>query len=116
MWCDFKAIIHTSVDKFVPTKRILSRHSHPWMNTSLRKQSNRKQRAYTTAKRSDLPKDWRRYKRLKAELQKESRQAHTAHMREKVSEDLHTQPKRFWSYVRSWKQDSSGIAALKNSD
>ena len=37
-------------------------------------------------------------------------------MQDVVSDDLTNNPQRFWSYVRSRKQDSSGIAALKNKD
>ena len=33
-----------------------------------------------------------------------------------VSEDLHKNPKRFWSYIKSRKQESSGITSLKNKD
>jgi hypothetical protein len=37
-------------------------------------------------------------------------------MQDIVSEDLHKYPKRFWSYFKSRKQESSGITSLKNKD
>jgi hypothetical protein len=37
-------------------------------------------------------------------------------MQDIVSEDLHKNPKRFWSYIKSRKQESSGITSLKNKD
>jgi hypothetical protein len=37
-------------------------------------------------------------------------------MQDIVSEDLHKNPKRLWSYIKSRKQESSGITSLKNTD
>ncbi|CAG2238216.1 unnamed protein product [Mytilus edulis] len=116
MWTSIKQIIKESMEKFVPTKRSLARQSHPWMNTHLRRMSRQKQRAYSKAKLTDSPKDWKRYKNIKAELQRESRRAHTKCMQDIVSEDLYKNPKRFWSYIKSRKQESSGITTLKNKD
>lgn len=72
MWNKFKSIIMKAMTTYVPTKQTKERYSHPWMNTQLRKISNSKQRAYTKAKRTKNTKDWKRYKFLKAKLQKES--------------------------------------------
>ena len=116
MWAYIKDTIQSTIKKHVPTRRTLAKHTHPWMNSDLRRLSNKKQRAYTKAKRSGATKDWRRYKSLKAELQRESRRAHSAYMEDIVSEDLQKNPKRFWSYVKSRKQDSSQIVTLKSKD
>ena len=116
MWAYIKDTIQSTIKKHVPTRRTLAKHTHPWMNSDLRRLSNKKQRAYTQAKRSGATKDWRRYKSLKAELQRESRRAHSAYMEDIVSEDLQKNPKRFWSYVKSRKQDSSQIVTLKSKD
>ena len=116
MWAYIKDTIQSTIKKHVPTRRTLAKHTHPWMNSDLRRLSNKKQRAYTQAKRSGATKDWRRYKSLKAELQRESRRAHSAYMEDIVSEDLQKNPKRIWSYVKSRKQDSSQIVTLKSKD
>ncbi|XP_071123237.1 uncharacterized protein [Mytilus edulis] len=85
MWTSIKKIIKESMEKFVPTKRSLARKSHPWMNIHLRRMSRQKQRAYSKAKLTDSPKDWKRYKNIKAELQRESRRAHTKFMQDIVT-------------------------------
>ncbi|CAG2231578.1 unnamed protein product [Mytilus edulis] len=95
------------MEKYVPTKTSLAKQSHPWMNTQIRRLSKQKQRAYPKTKQNNSPKDWKRYKNIKAELQRESRQAHTKCMQDIVSEDLYKNPKRFWSYIKSRKQESS---------
>ena len=110
MWSSLKQLITESINKHVPTKRTLARHILPWMNTRLRRLCKQKQRAYTKSTRTKVTKDW------KANLQRESRQADTKFMQDKVSEDLHKNPKRIWSYIKSRKQESSGIRSLKNKD
>jgi hypothetical protein len=116
MWSSVKQLITESINKHVPTKRTLARHSHPWMNTRLRRLCKQKQRVHTKAKRTKATKDWKRYKKLKANLQRESRQAHANFMQDIVSEDLHKNPERIWSYIKSRKHESSGITSLKNKD
>jgi hypothetical protein len=37
MWSSVKQLITESINKHVPTKRTLARHSLPWMNTRLRR-------------------------------------------------------------------------------
>ncbi|CAG2212295.1 unnamed protein product [Mytilus edulis] len=106
MWTSIKQIIKDSMEKHVPTKTSLARQSHPWMNTQLRRLSKQKQRAYSKAKLTNSTKDWKRYKNIKAELQRESRRAHTKFMQNIVSDDLYKNPKRFWSYIKSRKQES----------
>lgn len=71
-----------------------------------------------TPKLKDLKntKDWKRYKFLKAKLQKESRIAHGKYMEDIISTDHKEQPKRFWSYIKSRKQESTGIVTLKDID
>ncbi|CAG2188737.1 unnamed protein product [Mytilus edulis] len=95
MWTSIKQIIKDSMEKYVPTKTSLARQSHHWMNTQLRRLSKQKQRAYSKAKLNNSPKDWKRYKNIKAELQRESRRAHTKFMQNIVSDDLYKNPKDF---------------------
>ena len=116
MWAHIKSLMKDCINKHVPTRRSLARHTHPWMNTHLRRLSNKKQRAYTKARKGGRQKDWARYNRLKAELQREMRTAHTTYMEQTVSEDLKNNPKQFWSYIKSRKQDSSQIVSLKSKD
>ncbi|XP_063400034.1 uncharacterized protein LOC134684660 [Mytilus trossulus] len=114
MWTSIKHIIlKDSMEKYVPTKTSLARQSHPWMNTQLRRLSKQKQRAYSKAKLTNSTKDWKQYINIKAELQRESTRAHTKFMQNIVSDELYKNPKRFWSYIKSRKQESSGITSLK---
>jgi hypothetical protein len=44
MWSSVKQLITESINKHVPTKRTLARHSHPWMNTRLHRLCKQKRR------------------------------------------------------------------------
>ncbi|CAG2217784.1 unnamed protein product [Mytilus edulis] len=116
LWTNIKGLILDAINQHVPTRNTLTKHSHPWMNSELRRLSNKKQRAYTLAKSSGKTRDIKKYKFLKSQLQKEARQAHSNYMEDIVSDDLQKNPKRFWSYVKSRKQDASQIVTLKSKD
>ncbi|CAG2209800.1 unnamed protein product [Mytilus edulis] len=85
-------------------------------NTQTRRAMRRKQRAHSKAKRANNPIDWEKYKRLKANTQKETRKAHRKYIQDVVSNDFKENPKRFYTYVKSKKQESSGVSALTNTD
>ncbi|CAG2244745.1 unnamed protein product [Mytilus edulis] len=116
MWKAIKTILEQLIEKHVPTKQTMNRHTHPWINTQTRRAMRRKQRAHSKAKRSNNPSDWEKYKKLKANTQKETRKAHRKYIQDVVSNDFKENPKRFYTYVKSKKQESSGVSALTNTD
>ena len=116
MWTDFKSSIQNIIEKRVPTKMTSARHSHPWMNSTIKRAIRRKQRAYRKSKRTNLKRDRDRYKRLQQQVQWEIRKADRQYMQDIVSESYTDKPKRFWSYVKSKGQESIGVAPLKNQD
>ena len=65
-----------AIKDHVPTKRTPARHTHPWVDTRLRRASRRKNRAFHKVKQTKSPVDWNRYKRLKMLAQKDMRSAH----------------------------------------
>ena len=111
MWASFKAAITSSV-KFVPTKMSSTRQTDPWVNTSLRRAIRRKQRAHWKAKKTKSNKRWARYKKLQASVQRETRSTERSYMQEIVSGDLKQNPKRFYSYIKSKRQESEGVSSL----
>ena len=116
MWQDVKAAIDQAIKDHVPTKRTPARHTHPWVDTQLRRATRRKNRAFHKAKRTKNPIDLNRYKRLRTQAQKDMRSAHKKYMEEVVSNDLKENPKVFWAYIKSKRQESTGVAPLKNKD
>ena len=100
------------LDKHVPHKQTRSRHTNPWMDTTTRRLTRQKNRARTTGK----PSDKKRYQKLKSTCQKNIRAAHDNYMRDIISPDAAKNPKKFWSFIKGKKQESSGVAPLRQTD
>ena len=113
MWIAIRDLLSDIVKKRVPTKTTAARYSNPWINTSIRRAIRRKQRAHQKARKTGKKKDKDRYKRLQAETRYEIRQAYHNYL-EEISQDFKTNSKRFWSFVKSRRQDSTGVAPLKD--
>ena len=64
MWQNLKTAITTTMEKFVPSKMSSSKHTHPWINTKIRRATRRNQRAHRKAKSTKQKKDWDRYKKI----------------------------------------------------
>ena len=112
MWTLFKSAITSAVEKHVPMKMSSTRQTHPWVNTSLRRAMRHKQRAHWRAKKTEKHKDWNRYKKLQAAVQRETRTTEKTYMEEVVSGELMQNPKRFSSYIKSKRQESEGVSSL----
>ena len=116
LWTIFKETLCTIINSNVPTKLSRSRHSNPWMNTTLKRMLRRRQRAYNKARSSQHHKDWDRYKHMKTATQRELRNAHDKYIDDILLGDIHNEPKRFWSYLKGKRQDSQGVAPLRKTD
>ena len=116
MWASFKSAITSALEQYVPTKMSSTRQTHPWVTTKLRRLMRRKQRAHWRARKSGKPKEWERYQNIQAKFQKETRTAEKTYLHNVVSDDLKKNPKRFWTYIKSKKQESEGVSPLINSD
>ena len=116
MWSAFKTTVTSAVDQHVPTKMTSTRHTHPWVDITLRKLMRKKQRAHRSAKRARQARDWNRYKKLQAEAQRSTRKAHKGYMEDIVSQDLKENSKRFWSFIKSKRQGAAGVLALMKED
>ncbi|CAG2243813.1 unnamed protein product [Mytilus edulis] len=100
LWQAFKTAVQTTIEKRVPTKMTLGRNTHPWINTTIRRKINQKQKAHKKARKTKKKRDKDRYKRLQQEVQWEVRQANKKYM-EEVSSDYRDNAKKFWSYIKS---------------
>ena len=97
----------------------LKQHENTGNNDQLvkcksRKATRRKLRAFNKAKRTSNPADWKRYRNIKAQTQRELRSAYRKYMNDVISTDLKENPKRFWAAIKSKKQESTGVSPLKN--
>ena len=116
MWPNFKNILLNAMGKHVPCMLTSSRPTYPWITTAVRRGINRKNKAGMKARKTKKPKDRERYRKLKAQAQRTSRQAYGNYVHDIISPEQTETPKRFWSFIKSKKQDNSGAAPLRGND
>ena len=104
------ALIKTLKDN-VPTTTCSTKAHVPWMNTVIKRLSQRKNRAWKKAKRSRKEKDWQRFKSLQKKARKACRKAHNKYVTDMIAEDGDT--KKMWKYIKSKSCEASGVAILK---
>ncbi|MCS5551394.1 MAG: reverse transcriptase family protein, partial [Gammaproteobacteria bacterium] len=114
IWHQLKQGINYIIEKHLPQKQTSSRYTNPWANTEIKKLAKRKKKAYNKARKSNTTSDWEKYKKLKALTQRTTRQAHNKYLYNIISPKLTGESKQFYSYIKSKKQDTSGVAPLRD--
>ena len=116
MWETFKTAIQSIINKRVPSKLSSPKHTNPWINTEIRRAIRRKQRAHCKCRKTNKKRDTDRYRRLQKQVKFMIRMANKRYIETTVDEAYKTNNKRFWAYVKSKGQETSGIPPLKNKD
>ena len=84
----------------------------PWITKDLKRSLRRKKRLYNNYKRSGLTKDKQKYRKFQKMLKTELRKAQDEYIGSTLDCDLKEKPKKFWSYIKSKKQDQVGVPPL----
>ena len=113
-WNSFRDGITNITDQHIPHKSTRSRPTNPWINTTTRRLTRRKHRAFKKARATGNARDIRRYKHLKATCQRTIRQDHDSYVHDIISPEAKQNPKKFWSFVKGKKQEASGVSPLRN--
>jgi hypothetical protein len=112
LWTIFKKKCSDTIDEFVPSKLTSTRFNQPWCNRLIRRLARKKKRAYRKARKSKNQTDWDIYRSIQKQNQQKCRETRNEYVRNMVSEPG-TNNKKLYSYVKSMKSDSSGVAPLK---
>ena len=115
-WNRLKTTLMTLTEKYVPTKLSSTRHNLPWYSPALRRQSRRLQRAlYNRQQKSRSTEATQAFKCARKAYKKNLNKAHNQHISSMLEEDLQSNPKKFWKYVKSkLRTDNVGVHPLKN--
>ena len=116
MWASLKRRYQHKLEQNFPTKMSSTCHTHPWVSTSLKRMMRRKQRAHRKAKMSGQSKGEERFKRLQSEVQRSTCTAQIGYMADVVSSELKDNTKRFWPFIKSKRQEPTGVALLINKE
>ena len=109
----FKSFINQLTSKHVLTRLLRANTKHlPWITQA--RMCKRKQRLFSKAKRSHKSKDWLEYKNAKKETLHTIGRVHWNYINKILLEGLKERDsKPFWRYIKFRKQDSVGIAPIK---
>ena len=116
-YSDFQQHVDDMLDKHVPTKLSSSRRNGPWLTTTIRLMCRKKQRLYNRAKKAKKNKDqyWGQYRAHQTSTSKALRKAKWDYINGILQESLNEgNSKPFWWYIYSQKNDSKGVAPLKD--
>ena len=75
LWNIFKDECHKCL-QLIPFKKCIPSFRHPWINNHIKRLSNRKRNLYNKACSSQLESDWKAFKDLKRQVQRECCNAH----------------------------------------
>ena len=84
-----------------------TRYSQPWINKTIKQLSRKKHKTYKKQKDSS------EYRYLKKLCQRQERKACNSYINNLFCDDYKSNPKKFWSYIKSKKCESVGVAPLK---
>ena len=120
-WTIFKTTLLNAMQEFIPQKQIKPKHCLPWVTQRIRKLIRSKYRLHSKLKHNPRPDTKEKYKQASHTLQKETRKAYWAYLEniidytsEPNTQDRHTKQNRFWSFIKSTSNDSSGISPLRH--
>ena len=98
----------------IPSKLSNSRHNLPWMNRNFKKLIRKKGRRFNLRKQRSLE-DRARYLDIEQMVKRELRDAERVYVNSILQNVLESgNNKPFWKYVKSQKQETFGISALKS--
>ena len=120
-WIQFEEKLKELTDKHIPSKMISgNRIRKPWMDKTVRSGHRKVKKLFAKQKKSGRQKDRRRYLHTKAQAQRQERQAYWKYVENLIElgdneQDQHpSKQKRFFSFIKSLKKDSSGVAPLRD--
>ena len=111
--CTCNENVDTHVSNLVRTKRFKNNLHQVHHYSEIDKTENK---AFRKARTTGKPSDKKRYQKLNSSCQKNIRAVQDNYMRDIISPDAAKNPKKFWSFIKGKKQESSGVAPLRHTD
>ena len=110
-------MLEEGIKRYVPSKVARKRNSQPWIKTELRRLINKRNRWFQKARKSGKEQDHKKYRELKAMVQKNMRRSYWRYVEELITpgtdgEGNTGNNKRFWIFIEHAKQDTTGVAPL----
>jgi len=116
VWEAWKTLFFQAVERNIQKKLIKRRRDVPWLTSDLKKLLQKKQRLWKKAKFSGHQAKCANYKKFSNSVKANLNKAYFAYVKD-LTASLNTNPKRFWSFVKSRtkKQNTPGCIIFKGS-
>ena len=111
-WQFFKSGLLSILDSRVPRKKIGSWNDSPWITRDLKKLLRKQKRFYNIYNKSGRAGDKLKYGKFQKALKIKLISAQDQYIENSLDCALKEKPKKFWSYIKSKKQDQIGIPPL----
>jgi hypothetical protein len=113
-WNKVKSHLTTSMNNNIPSSMSRTHQDLPWLTNMLRRQKRKKHKLYAKAKLTNSTADWTKYKQHKKDTKKAINKSHWMYVHGMLQDSLtQKDSKPFWRYIKSKRQDNTGIAPIK---
>ena len=119
MWLVFKTKLTTLMKMYIPQKTVVKQKHKQWINREVKSALRRRNKLFKKKKASQKPSDIKKYKDAKATAQRIQRKAYWEYVDNIIEfgdpekDENPGKQKRFWSYIKSLRKDTSGVSLLK---
>ena len=110
LFSEFSEAVKQAMDTHVPSKMISKRTRSPWINKRVRRLHQRKQRAFNAHRIANNDESYEHFKQVRKSTHKATKTAYKSYVASVCTEST----KKFWSFIKSMKMDSTGISTLRN--
>ena len=120
LWTKFKGKIHQLMEKYFPQKQLRgNKVFKPWIDKHAKALQRKRNKLFKRQRATHRAKDISHFRQMKAKVQRAERQAYWKHVENIIdlgdpeSDHRPSKQKRFWSFIKSLRKDSYGVAPLK---
>ena len=111
LWIAFKDICRECLN-LVPSKESSTQYNQPWINSTAKHLSRKKQHCYNWAHITGFTEGWLKYHQIKKESQHECHKALNNYIANLVSNEEMCPTNKLWSYIKSQKLDFCAVGPL----
>ena len=112
-WNIIKSKLISLTEKYIPSKMKPTRYNLSWFNTSLKRLNRMVQRLYNVQKKSKTVSDRTKYRDTRKIYRKQLNKTYYDYINNLIETPSSDQPKNFWRFVKSKRQDNIGVSTLE---
>ena len=115
-WLLLKGCIQGAIEQFIPRKKVGTRFNLPYLTTKTKRKINKRKRVFKKARKHNRKADWAHCAQLRKEINHELQTSFNSYINNILDpeEDKPGACKRFFTFIKSLRQDNFGVGTLKS--